>query len=153
MYDVCEILAEHRTLGTVVKSVRTLMEFCDESLMDFMYKLRDLIGGAPSNRAHQGLPLVMVQQWTRDICEGVAALHGAGIVHRDLKPSNVFMAHSEQLQRVVCKIGDCGSLMRFGLLESTNDRKGAAAAAAAECVWTVPLHGSTRLSLMKEHAS
>ncbi len=32
--------------------------------------------------------------WTRDLCTGAEAAHGAQIVHRDLKPSNVILTNS-----------------------------------------------------------
>jgi len=51
---------------------------------------------------------------TREILDGLAAIHALGIVHRDIKPSNVLLTRNSEGQEVV-KLGD------FGLARAHDD--------------------------------
>lgn len=74
------------------------------------------------------------QSYDRSSCyHPLQALHSAGVVHRDLKPSNVWLCQSGG--RLVAKVGDCGSLSRFAVLETMNDRKGASTDDEPPGVW------------------
>ncbi|MFJ2543713.1 serine/threonine-protein kinase [Microbacterium sp. NPDC087589] len=54
------------------------------------------------------LPPRDVARITRDLAEGLAAVHAAGIVHRDVKPSNVLLARSRLRRPVAAKLADFG---------------------------------------------
>ncbi|EKX46074.1 hypothetical protein GUITHDRAFT_44546, partial [Guillardia theta CCMP2712] len=50
-----------------------------------------------------GLPLSVVQRWTKGILQGLDFLHNEKVVHRDLKPSNILVFFDMSI-----KIGDFG---------------------------------------------
>ncbi|MFF3954667.1 protein kinase [Streptomyces sp. NPDC001890] len=58
-----------------------------------LYLVMEEIPGEPLNRVLAGRrpSLAEVARWGGEICEALAAMHGAGIVHRDLKPANVMI--------------------------------------------------------------
>ncbi|MFG3137178.1 protein kinase [Streptomyces sp. NPDC048211] len=58
-----------------------------------LYLVMEEIPGEPLNRvlAARRPSLSEVARWGGEICEALAAMHGAGIVHRDLKPANVMI--------------------------------------------------------------
>lgn len=45
----------------------------------------------------EGIPLARAAIMAREICDGVAAIHGAGVVHGDLKPLNILLNGADQL--------------------------------------------------------
>jgi serine/threonine protein kinase len=53
-------------------------------------QLDELRGGA--------LPMRKTIDYTRQICEGLAAAHNRGIVHRDLKPDNIFCTREGRIK-------------------------------------------------------
>ena len=56
-----------------------------------------------------------VQRYTRQLCEGLAALHGARVVHRDLKAANLLISGSG----ATLKISDFGTSRMLGSLTAT----------------------------------
>ncbi|MEU2247811.1 serine/threonine-protein kinase [Streptomyces sp. NPDC019224] len=58
-----------------------------------LYLVMEEIPGEPLSRvlAVRRPSLAEVARWGGEICEALAAMHGAGIVHRDLKPANVMI--------------------------------------------------------------
>ncbi|WP_447911665.1 protein kinase domain-containing protein [Microbacterium phyllosphaerae] len=54
------------------------------------------------------LPPRDVARITRDLAEGLTAVHAAGIVHRDVKPSNVLLARGRSGRAVIAKLADFG---------------------------------------------
>ncbi|MGW1226384.1 serine/threonine-protein kinase [Streptomyces sp. NPDC002530] len=58
-----------------------------------LYLVMEEVPGDPLNRvlAARRPSLAEVARWGGEICEALAAMHGAGIVHRDLKPANVMI--------------------------------------------------------------
>lgn len=54
---------------------------------------------------------------TRDLAEGLAAVHAAGIVHRDVKPSNVLLARGRSGRPLAAKLAD------FGIATSIEDTR------------------------------
>lgn len=54
------------------------------------------------------LPPRDVARITRDLAEGLAAVHAAGIVHRDVKPSNVLLARGRSGRPDAAKLADFG---------------------------------------------
>ena len=70
-----------------------VMELCDESLNDFIRRLKGKI--VPNEKK---LPIL------QDIARGMVYLHGQNIVHGDLRSSNVLLCHSED--QTVAKIAD-----------------------------------------------
>lgn len=54
------------------------------------------------------LPPRDVARITRDLAEGLTAVHAAGIVHRDVKPSNVLLAKGRTGRPVAAKLADFG---------------------------------------------
>lgn len=70
----------------------TVLEFCDQSLYDFMKK-----------NLREQTPMHMVKKFARGLFKGLNSLHNLGIAHRDLKPENVLLKGND------IKIGDLGS--------------------------------------------
>lgn len=64
--------------------------------------LAGLVGGTQ-------LPVPTAVRYLRQLCEGVAYLHGTGLLHLDLKPGNVLVSAAGSL-----KIGDFGCAARIG---------------------------------------
>lgn len=54
------------------------------------------------------LPPRDVARITRDLAEGLTAVHAAGIVHRDVKPSNVLLARGHSRRPFAAKLADFG---------------------------------------------
>lgn len=54
------------------------------------------------------LPPREVARFTRDLAEGLTAVHAAGIVHRDVKPSNVLLARGRAGRPFAAKLADFG---------------------------------------------
>jgi hypothetical protein len=54
------------------------------------------------------LPPRDVARITRDLAEGLTAVHAAGIVHRDVKPSNVLLAQGRSGHPIAAKLADFG---------------------------------------------
>lgn len=63
------------------------------------------------------LPPRDVARITRDLAEGLAAVHAAGIVHRDVKPSNVLLARGRSGRPLAAKLAD------FGIATSIEDTR------------------------------
>src|SRR5271154_3260363 len=63
-------------------------------------QLGELDGGA--------LPVRKTIDYTRQICDGLAAAHSRGIVHRDLKPDNIFCTREGRIK-----------ILDFGLAKQT----------------------------------
>ena len=53
-----------------------------------------------------------VVRWLRQVCRGLAAIHGAGWVHRDIKPSNIVRIRASGVERI--KLIDLGIAERIG---------------------------------------
>jgi TolB-like protein/Flp pilus assembly protein TadD len=53
--------------------------------------LRDRIGG-------QSVPVPVLLDVARQVCDGLTAAHAKGIVHRDIKPANIFVTASGQVK-------------------------------------------------------
>ena len=70
-----------------------VMELCDESLYDFIRRLKGKI-----------VPNEKKQPILQDIARGMVYLHDQNIVHGDLRSSNVLLCHSED--QTVAKIAD-----------------------------------------------
>ncbi|GAA1232779.1 hypothetical protein JOF42_000745 [Microbacterium phyllosphaerae] len=60
------------------------------------------------------LPPQDVARLTRDLAEGLTAVHGAGIVHRDVKPSNVLLARGRAGRPFAAKLADFGIACTLG---------------------------------------
>ncbi|MBT2475756.1 serine/threonine protein kinase, partial [Microbacterium sp. ISL-103] len=54
------------------------------------------------------LPPKDVARITRDLAEGLTAVHAAGIVHRDVKPSNVLLRRGRSGRALAAKLADFG---------------------------------------------
>ncbi|OQV16663.1 Mitogen-activated protein kinase kinase kinase 4 [Hypsibius exemplaris] len=76
------------------------MEYCD--------------GGTLSDVARQGLDIMMVRVYTKQLLLGVAYLHENGICHLDIKGQNVFLTSAGQI-----KIGDFSEMVKLGETNST----------------------------------
>jgi serine/threonine protein kinase len=78
---------EHPNLAGVIES-GTLLDGRPYLVMEYLQgrDLRTLLGETPAFDCPRAIDL------SRQLCAGLAALHGAGIVHLDLKPSNVLIA-------------------------------------------------------------
>src|SRR6202789_3144885 len=83
-------------------------------------QLDELRGGA--------LPMRKTIDYTRQICEGLAAAHNRGIVHRDLKPDNIFCTREGRIK-----------ILDFGLAKQTP-----AASETATVTGDVPLSAQTQ---------
>ena len=64
-------------------------------------------------------------EFTREILEGLAAIHSAGIIHRDVKPQNVLLTETNQ-----AKLTDFG-IARLGSVETGLTESGTALGTAA----------------------
>ena len=90
-------------------SVLIVMELCDSSLDDWLWRRGGQVGFA----AHT---------LCRDMWEGIAFLHSAQIriLRRDIKPANMLLTHVAQQEPLrpglLLKISDFGSSMRLGML-------------------------------------
>lgn len=62
------------------------------------------------------IPGPQLARITRDLAQGLAAVHAAGIAHRDVKPSNVLMTHvgDRDGERWVAKLADFGIACELG---------------------------------------
>jgi serine/threonine protein kinase len=70
-----------------------VMEFVDGSTV------RHLLSEATRESKSAGLDLRMALRITRDVLDGLAALHSRGIVHRDIKPANFLLRrHDAQVK-------------------------------------------------------
>jgi eukaryotic-like serine/threonine-protein kinase len=83
-------------------------------------QLDELHGGA--------LPVRKTIDYTRQICDGLAAAHNRGIVHRDLKPDNIFCTREGRIK-----------ILDFGLAKQT-----AAASEAATLTGDAPISAQTQ---------
>jgi eukaryotic-like serine/threonine-protein kinase len=83
-------------------------------------QLDELHGGA--------LPVRKTIEYTRQICDGLAAAHNRGIVHRDLKPDNIFCTREGRIK-----------ILDFGLAKQTP-----AASEAATLTGDAPISAQTQ---------
>ncbi|AZM49742.1 hypothetical protein DMB38_31735 [Streptomyces sp. WAC 06738] len=91
------------------------------------YMVTELARGDLAWRLRGGqLPVATVRDYARQLCQGLAFLHGQGVVHLDLKPGNILVSASGSL-----KIGDFGLARRVSAVLRR-------APAAGGTVWYVP---------------
>ncbi|KAF2362966.1 Protein kinase domain [Trinorchestia longiramus] len=74
------------------------MEYCEEGTLEHL-----------SYSTEFGLPEEMVRRYTRQLLDGVAALHDCGVIHRDIKGANIFLTH----ESLNLKLGDFGCAVRL----------------------------------------
>ncbi|KAJ9442940.1 MAP kinase kinase kinase mkh1 [Diplonema papillatum] len=82
----------------------------------------EYVGGstlAAVTRGFGGLVLAIVKDYTRQIVNGVHALHSAGICHRDIKPENILV----DLQNGLLKLCDFGCSKQIDRLKSGKKEK------------------------------
>ncbi len=53
--------------------------------------------GDLKERMAKGITQTQALKFIRQICDGLAAIHGSGIIHRDLKPANIMFREDETL--------------------------------------------------------
>ena len=64
----------------------------------------------------RGVSVPQAIQWTREICDGLAAAHEKGIIHRDLKPENIMIDRAGHV-----KVMDFGIARAFDGPSRTSD--------------------------------
>ncbi|XP_047736133.1 uncharacterized protein LOC108666402 [Hyalella azteca] len=74
------------------------MEYCEEGTLEHL-----------SYSTEVGLPEEMVRRYTRQLLDGVAALHDRGVIHRDIKGANIFLTQDSHN----LKLGDFGCAVRL----------------------------------------
>ena len=74
------------------------MEYCEEGSLEEL-----------SCSEEGGLPEELVRRYTRQLLDGVSALHDNGIIHRDIKGANIFLTRSHNH----LKLGDFGCAVRL----------------------------------------
>lgn len=74
------------------------MEYCSEGTLEQL-----------SNSTESGLPEEHVRPYTRQLLDGVAALHDRGVIHRDIKGANIFLTQDS----MSLKLGDFGCAVRL----------------------------------------
>eukprot|EP00605_Chrysophyceae_sp_TOSAG23-4_P002888 GSChrysophyteH1.ASY1.ANO1.3183.1 assembled CDS len=57
----------------------------------------------------RGLPLTLVQTFTRQLVDALVSLEGANIIHCDLKPENILLQHRSGDTSVANSVGSCSS--------------------------------------------
>ncbi|MEU5002182.1 serine/threonine-protein kinase [Streptomyces sp. NPDC021622] len=71
------------------------------SVGDIPYLVMELVTGQTLERALRDagrIPLAKALDWAAQICEGLAAAHGAGVIHRDIKPANLMLRDDGDVQ-------------------------------------------------------
>lgn len=96
---------EARIMGSLCNGhVLTVYDFGDAPGGPYL-ALEVMDGGSLSARLAREGPVdgARALDWTAQILDGLAALHGQGVIHRDVKPENVFLAADG-----TAKLGDLG---------------------------------------------
>jgi len=100
------------------------------------YLVMELLEGDPLDKViADRAPLAVneVLQILEEVCDALAAAHGAGVIHRDLKPNNIFFVNPQHGARY-CKLLD------FGLAKKSLNAGGKAAQTRASMVVGTPYY-------------
>ncbi|MFJ6051459.1 protein kinase [Streptomyces sp. NPDC092307] len=74
-----------------------------------LFLVMELVPGRPLTAVlgehRSGADPAAVVRWAVQICEGLAAAHGAGVVHRDIKPANIMVHGPAEADVTICDFG------------------------------------------------
>lgn len=106
---------EHRYLVRYVKA-------SEKKLQKLIIYMEYVAGGSLSSHVKRAgaLPLPLIVQYTRQLCDVLQYLHANRIAHRDIKCANIFVSATQQC----VKLGDFGAFKEIGSVSLVGGIKG-----------------------------